>query len=215
MNLILLGPQGSGKGTQAEMLVKKYGFNYVEMGNILRSIANSDNSKSGLVKEYQARGELVPDEFVRLIAWDHLNKQDKSKGFLFDGYPRTLAQYEHVDDMLRKFGQKIDKVLYLELSPQESVRRLSGRRTCERCKEIFNLITKPPKEETKCDKCGGKLVQREDDTPDAIKKRLEIFYEITKPILEEVKKEGMLLEIDGERTIEEIHQDIVQKLGLA
>jgi len=179
MNLILLGPQGSGKGTQAEMLVKKYGFNYVEMGNILRSIANSDNSKSGLVKEYQARGELVPDEFVRLIAWDHLNKQDKSKGFLFDGYPRTLAQYEHVADMLRKFGQKIDKVLYLELSPQESVRRLSGRRTCERCKEIFNLITKPPKEETKCDKCGGKLVQREDDTPDAIKKRLEIFYEIT------------------------------------
>lgn len=187
----------------------------MEMGNILRSIANSDNPKSGLIKEYQARGELVPDEFVRLIAWDHLNKQDKSKGFLFDGYPRTLAQYEQVEDMLRKFGQKIDKVIYLKLSPQESLRRLSGRRTCEKCKEIFNLITKPPKEENKCDKCGGKLFQREDDQPEAINKRLDIFYEVTKPILDEANKAGILLEINGERPIEVIHQDIVQKLGLA
>jgi adenylate kinase len=182
------------------------------MGNILRSIANSDNSKSGLVKEYQARGELVPDEFVRLIAWDHLNKQDKSKGFLFDGYPRTLAQYEHVDDMLRKFGQKIDKVVYIMISEEEVIRRLSARRTCEKCGNIYNLITNPSPNGGKC-VCGGKLVQRTDDKPEAIKKRLSWGY--ANEVKEVAEKNGVLLEIDGKRPIEVIHQDIVQKLGLA
>ncbi|TSC86777.1 MAG: adenylate kinase [Microgenomates group bacterium Gr01-1014_16] len=214
MNIILLGPQGSGKGTQADLLVQKYGLNYVEMGKILRSIAESDNQHAKTVKEYLNKGDLVPDEFVRLIAWDHINKQDKEKGFLFDGYPRGLAQYDHLKDMLMKFGKKIDWVVYLYISPEESIRRLSARRTCEKCGEIFNLVTNPPKNPEVCDKCGGKLTQREDDQPEAIKRRLELFGERTKQILEKAKQEGVLLEIDGERAIDKIHEDIVDKLWI-
>ena len=212
MNLILLGPQGSGKGTQAELLVQKYGLNYVEMGKILRSIAESDNQYAKIVKEMIDKGELVPDEYVRLIAWDHINKQDKEKGWLFDGYPRSLEQYEYLEDMLRKFGKKIDWVVYLFISPEESIRRLSARRTCEKCGEIFNLVTNPPKNPEICDKCGGKLTQREDDQPGAIKRRLELFSERTKPILEKARQENILMEVNGERPIEQIHEEIVSRL---
>lgn len=200
MNIILLGPQGSGKGTQAELLVQKYGLNYVEMGKILRSMPE--------VKESIDKGELVPDEYVRQIAWDHINKQDKEKGFLFDGYPRSLEQYKYLEDMLRKFGKRIDRVVYLYITPVESIRRLSARRTCEKCGEIFNLITNPPKNPEVCDKCGGKLLQREDDQPEAIKRRLELFNERTKPILEKARQDNILMEVDGERPIEQIHQEI-------
>jgi len=212
MNVILLGPQGSGKGTQAELLVQKYGLNYVEMGKILRSIAESDNTYAGIVKETIDKGELVPDEYVRLIAWDHINKQDKEKGFLFDGYPRSLEQFEYLEDMLRKFGKKIDWVIYLYISPEESIRRLSARRICEKCGEIFNLVTNPPKNPEICDKCGGKLTQREDDQPGAIKRRLELFNERTKPILEKARQENILMEVNGERPIEQIHEEIVSRL---
>ena len=213
MNLILLGPQGSGKGTQAELLVQKYGLNYVEMGKILRSIAESDNQYAKIVKEMIDKGELVPDEYVRLIAWDHINKQDKEKGWLFDGYPRSLEQYEYLEDMLRKFGKKIDWVVYLFISPEESIRRLSARRTCEKCGEIFNLVKNPPKNPEICDKCGGRLGQREDDQPGAIKRRLELFNERTKPILEKARQENILMEVNGERPIDIINDEIVQKLG--
>ena len=212
MNVILLGPQGSGKGTQAELLVQKYGLNYVEMGKILRSIAESDNTYAGIVKETIDKGELVPDEYVRLIAWDHINKQDKEKGFWFDGYPRSLEQFEYLEDMLRKFGKKIDWVIYLYISPEESIRRLSARRICEKCGEIFNLVTNPPKNPEICDKCGGKLTQREDDQPGAIKRRLELFNERTKPILEKARQENILMEVNGERPIEQIHEEIVSRL---
>lgn len=192
--------------------MQKYGLNYVEMGKILRSIADSDNQHAKIVKEMVDKGELVPDEYVRLIAWDHINKQDKEKGFLFDGYPRSLEQYEYLEDMLRKFGKKIDQVVYLYISPEESIRRLSARRTCEKCGEIFNLVTNPPKNPEVCDKCGGKLTQREDDQPEAIKRRLELFNERTRPILEKAKQENILMEVEGEKPIEQIHDEILQKL---
>src|SRR3989344_5330248 len=186
MNLVILGPQGSGKGTQAELLISKYGMNYVDMGRILRSVHQ--------LKEFVDKGELVPDELVRTIAWDHINKQDKSKGFLFDGYPRSVPQYEYLQDMLRRFGKKIDKVIWLDISEVESIRRLSARRTCEKCGEIYNSITRPPQKPDVCDKCGGKLVQRKDDTPEAIKRRLQLYHEQTRPILDKARDEGILLE---------------------
>ena len=204
MTLIILGPQGSGKGTQGGLLVAKYGMNYVDMGRILRSVHQ--------VKDYVNRGELVPDELVRTIAWDHINKQDKSKGFLFDGYPRSVPQYEALQDMLRRFGKKIERVIWLDISEVESIRRLSARRKCERCGEIYNLITEPPKIEGVCDKCGGKLSQREDDTPEAIKRRLQLYHEQTHPILERARSEGILLEVNGERPFEAIFEEIVSKL---
>lgn len=211
MNVVILGPQGSGKGTQAEMLVKKYEFNYIEMGNILRSIANSKNKFAEIVKEAMNRGEKVSDEFAQKIAWDHINKTDKSRGFLFDGYPRGLTQYENLEDMLKKFGQVIDKVVYIQIPDDEVVRRLAARRTCSNCGNIYNLITNPPPLEEKC-LCGGKLLQREDDKPDAIKKRL--VWGKTVDVKERAKQEGILIEINGERAIEDIHKEIVEKLGL-
>jgi adenylate kinase len=213
MNLVILGPQGSGKGTQAELLAKKFGFNYVEMGNILRSIANSDNQHANQVRESMKKGEKVPDEFVRLIAWDHISKMDKSKGFLFDGYPRSVSQYEHIEDMLRKFGQKLDKVIYVRISEEEVIKRLSARRICSKCGNVYNIITKPsPKGEYECE-CGGKLYQREDDQPEAIRQRLQWGW--TTEVKEKARNEGILVEIDGERPIDVIQKDIVSKLGLS
>jgi adenylate kinase len=209
MNIIVLGPQGSGKGTQVKMLLDKYGFNRVEMGDILRSIASSDNPKSEEVRGFMNRGELVPDEFVRLLVWDHINKQDKEKGFIFDGYPRSLAQYEQVSDMLRKFGKKIDLVIYLKISEAETIRRLSARRTCEKCGKIWNMITNPPPSADECE-CKGKLTQREDDKAEAIKVRLKTFNEKTVKILDTAGQEGILREINGEQPIEKIHEDIVK-----
>ncbi len=182
-NIILLGPQGSGKGTQAELLVEKFGFNHFEAGKILRSIANSDNPNAAAVKQALDSGGLVPDELVRTIAWDFISKQDKSKGFIFDGYPRSVDQYEHLKDMLARFGQKIDWVIDLEISEQETTKRLLKRR-------------------------------REDDTPDAIKKRLELFRLQTEPVIEKARDDGIIWEIDGQRPIAVIHQDILNHLRL-
>ena len=180
MNIILLGPQGSGKGTQATLLVEKLRLQHFEAGKILRSIASSDNQHASAVKTAINSGNLVPDELVRLIAWDFINKH-KNGGFIFDGYPRSVAQYEHLQDMLMKFGQKIDRVIDLEISEAETIKRLTKR-------------------------------GREDDTPEAIKKRLELFWQQTNPVIERAKQEGILLKIDGERPIEVIHQDILRKL---
>lgn len=180
MNIILLGPQGSGKGTQAELLVKKFGLQHFEAGKILRSMANP------VIKEALNSGRLVPDEYVRQIAWDfirqkYINKH-KNGGFIFDGYPRSVAQYEHLQDMLMKFSKKVDKVIDLEISPAETVKRLAKR-------------------------------GREDDTPEAIKKRLELWRQQTMPVIERARQEGILLEIDGERPIEVIHQDINDQIN--
>ena len=206
MNIVIMGPQGSGKGTQTELLIGKFGLQHFEAGKILRSIAASDNQYAEGVKTALNSGNLVPDELVRLIAWDYINKH-KNGGVIFDGYPRSVAQYEQLKDMLARFGQKIDHVIDIEISENESVRRLSARRQCAVCGEIYNLITAPPT-------CNhNQLVQREDDKPEAIKKRLEIYYQQSRPVFERVMAEGIGIEINGDQPIEVIHEEIMQKLN--
>ncbi len=217
MNIIILGPKGSGKGTQAEMIVRDFGLKYMEMGATLRSIAASDNKYASKVRESMEEGNMVPDEFVRLIAWDFIRKNEEHPneprvGFLFDGYPRSLPQYEHLQDMLRKFGEKIDKVIFINISETESIKRLSARRTCEKCREIYNLVTNKPKDPIVCDKCGGRLLQRDDDQPEAIKRRLQLYHERTQPIIIRARDEGVALEIDGERPIDSIYSELTEKL---
>lgn len=201
MNIIILGPQGSGKGTQAKLLAEKLGLQHFEAGKILRSIADSDNQHAEAVKTAINGGNLVPDELIRLIAWDYINKH-RDGGFIFDGYPRSIAQYDQLKDMLARFGQKIDHVIDIEISETESIKRLGARRQCAGCGEISNLITEP----AKCD--HNQPVQREDDKPEAIKRRLEIYRAQTHPVFEKAKGEGVGIVIDGERPIEIIAQDI-------
>lgn len=213
MNIVILGPIGSGKGTQAQLLAKDFGLNYIEMGGIMRSIANSDNQYAKPVRDAMAKGQLVPDEFFRLVLWDHISKCDKNRGFIFDGFPRNFPQYEQLKEMLMRFGMKVDKVIVIDISEGETIRRLAARRTCKKCGRVYNLITNPPKENGKCE-CGGELYQREDDTPDATRTRLITYRELTMPVIEAARKDGILIEFFGEKPIAEINREIIEKLGL-
>lgn len=211
MNLVLLGPQGSGKGTQAEMLVKKYGMKRFEMGKIFRQIAESDHANAQEIKKVIDGGGLAPDALTNFIAWDYVSKHDpENSSFLFDGFPRTLVQYRHLQEQLNKSGRKIDLVFNINISKNESIRRLSARRTCIKCNKIYNLITDPPSKKV-CE-CGGELIQRDDDTSEAIKKRLELYQQFTKPVIELARQEGKCVDIDGEQSIEKVDQDILAEI---
>lgn len=215
MNIIISGPQGSGKGTQAELLAKKYGLVHFEMGKILRSIADSNNPVGPQIKKYLVSGNLVPDEFVRLVAWDFISKHsNRDVGFIFEGYPRSVAQYEHLQDMLLKFGKKIDLVVLLDIPEAESIKRVSSRRTCSKCGQVYNVISDRPKQENVCDVCGGTLILREDDKPEAIKRRLELYRSQTAPVFVRAKQDGIAFEIKGEQGIDQIHKQIVDRLGM-
>lgn len=206
MNIIIQGPQASGKGTQARLLAEKFGMLHFEMGKILRSIANSDNLHAEVVKKTLNSGGLVPDEYVRLIAWDFVSKHHK-QGIVFEGYPRSLAQYEHLQDMLRKFNKKIDYLISINIPEEESIRRMSDRRTCLRCGRVYSISVDGQME--KCE-CGGELVLREDDKPEAIKHRLEIYHTQTRPVWEKAKQEGIAFEVDGRPPISEVHESILK-----
>lgn len=208
MNLIITGSQGSGKGTQAEKIAKKFGLLHVQSGDILRDLAKNDKR----IRDMLAKGRLVPNqETINYIESYIEGKQNNFDQIIFDGYPRTVDQYNLLSKWLSEKGENIDKVIYLEISDEEAVRRLSARRLCKNCEEIYNLITKLPKGKV-CDKCGGKLVTRNDDKPKAIKKRLSIFHQQTEPMLKIMKSEDLLLKIDGERPIDVIFEDILKKL---
>lgn len=212
MNLILLGPQGSGKGTQAELLSKRYNLAYVEMGEILRDTAASGTKVGETIKDYQARGELVPDEYTHILLNSFITENESKTGYLFDGFPRTVIQYQDVKKTLKDIGLKIDWVINLHISEEETIRRLSARRVCPRCGEIWNVLTRPSPKEDMCGVCGTLLTHRDDDKPEAIKKRLEWSKSKVGPIIELAREEGILLEVNGERPIEVIYQDIVSKL---
>ena len=199
MKLLILGPQCSGKGTQAQLLAKNLGFLHFEMGKILRSI------KDEVVKNSLSSGNPVPDELVRLIAWDFITKHHK-ENLVFEGYPRSVAQYEHLSDMLRKFGHKIDYVVNLEIPEEETIVRLGKRRTCPACGRVYILGEH-------CE-CGKKLVIREDDKPKAIKRRLEVYKTQTAPILQRAENETKIVKIDGMLGVVQIHNKIIQELGL-
>lgn len=212
MNLVILGPQGSGKGTQAEMLVKKYGFTHVETGEILRQMAASDHPWNNRIRKMLNEGVLVSDDILSVILKDYLSSNHPN-GFLFDGTPRNFEQYKLMNELLSQKGEKFDKVIFLKIPEEETVRRLSSRRKCEKCGKVYNLVTDPPPGGSRCE-CRGELIHREDDFPDAIKKRLSAFWESTTKVIDAAKAEGILIEINGDQPIENIHKEIVEKLGL-
>lgn len=210
MNLLILGPQGSGKGTQADLLTKKFDLFYIEMGSILRDLAKSDPEIDRLINK---EGRLLPDDQTAEIFVNFLtrNSWTDKKGLMLDGFPRTPAQYEFVKDYLDKKGQKLNYAIFLDVSEETSVKRLSARRSCTACGKVYNLLTNPPRGEV-CDECGGVLTQREDDKEEAIKERLRIYRERTAPLTQIFEKEGILIKVDGERPIETIFNDICSRL---
>lgn len=209
MNIVILGPQGSGKGTQARLLAEALGLFHMENGRLLREIAEKDTRIRNLINS----GNLVPDEEMLEYMKKFLTRSVSSfDNIVFDGFPRTIKQYNLLSDWLSKEGFGIDKVVYLDVSDEVSVKRLSARRVCSVCGRIYNLVTDPPTKPDFCE-CGGRLIQREDDKDEAIRERLEIFRNETLPILDLPEVKEKLIKIDGERPVEVIFNDILERLG--
>jgi len=208
MNLILLGPPGSGKGTQAKLIVEKYGIPQISTGDILREAVAKGTELGKEAKKYMDAGQLVPDEIVIGIVKERLQQPDCEKGFILDGFPRTIPQAEALDKILEELGKKIDAVINIQVPEEEVVKRIVYRRTCRNCGAVYHLIYNPPKEDNKCDKCGGELYQRDDDKEEVVRQRYKVYKEQTEPLVEYYAKKGVLYNIDGTKSIEEVFAEI-------
>ena len=213
MNLIFLGPPGAGKGTQAKMVSEKYGIPQISTGDMLREAVAKGTELGRKAKEYMDRGELVPDEVVIGIVRERLQQPDCDRGFILDGFPRTLAQAEALDEMLKEMGKKIDAVINIVVPEEDVVKRITFRRTCKNCGAVYHLIYNPPKEDNKCDKCGGELYQRDDDREETVRERYRVYRENTEPLIEYYRRKGVLYDVDGTKDIEGVWEQIDAILG--
>jgi len=201
MKLIFVGPQGCGKGTQAKVVAEKLEICHISTGDLLRAATGGLAEE---IKSYTDDGNLVPDELIVRILNERIMKEDCDNGFILDGFPRNVAQAEELDKIM-----DVDKVIEISISDDESVRRIGGRRNCGECGTIWNVNTSPkPKDENKCDNCGGDLIQRADDNEESLRKRLEIYHRDTEPILEKYNS----VKINGEQSIEKVSEDVLAAL---
>lgn len=212
MNILLVGPIASGKGTQADQLINRFGLAHLEMGGLFRGITKEDSPLGHKVKDFLDNGKLVTDDIVFEVVNDFLTKIGKLDGILFDGFPRILSQAKYFEEFSKEKGLNLDVVVYLSLPKEEILSRILNRRTCEKCGKIFNVVTLPPKVEGICDFCGGNLVTRSDETPEKTAVRIEWFENEVLPMIEYYKGKGIVEEVDGNRPIEVIFEDIVERL---
>ena len=208
MNIILMGLPGAGKGTQADGIVEKYNIPHISTGDMFRA-AISEGTELGLkAKSYMDQGALVPDEVTIGIVRERLSKADCEKGFLLDGFPRTVPQAEALDELLADTNRKIEHVVNIEVNPEELVKRLTGRRICKVCGTSYHLQFNPPKEDGVCDKDGGELYQREDDNPETVKNRLDVNMTQTAPLLSYYEEKSVLANINGQQDIQDVFKDL-------
>lgn len=207
MNIVLLGPPGAGKGTQAKKIGEYYSLPHISTGDILRENINNSTNLGMKAKAYMSRGELVPDELLITIIKNRLSRKDCSNGFLLDGYPRTIPQADALQMILTESGRKLDAVLNIEVDEEELIERLSGRRMCA-CGASYHMVFNPPETDEVCDVCEGKLYQRDDDKPDAVRNRLNVYKKQTQPLIEYYRKKGILRTVEGGNGISVIFEDI-------
>ena len=212
MNIILMGLPGAGKGTQASEIVKKFPIPHISTGDMFRKAIKDETDLGKEAKSYMDRGELVPDEVTVGIVKERISEDDAKKGFLLDGFPRTIEQAEALNSIMSELDREIDAVINIEVPEEELMNRLTGRRICENCGTTYHLVFNPPKVDGICDIDGGKLYQREDDNPETVSNRLSVNVKQSKPILEYYNEKGVLKNIDGSKDIEEVTNDVIDIL---
>ena len=213
MNIILLGPPGAGKGTQAKMLVEEYQIPQISTGDILRAAVKEGSPLGKEAKARMDKGELVPDSVVIGIVEERIQQPDCAKGYMLDGFPRTVPQAEALDGMLKNLSSQIDHVVSIEVANEELVGRLTGRRTCRDCGVGFHVMFDPPEQEGVCDKCGGELYQRDDDNVETVSSRLEVYESQTLPLIDYYGAQEKIRPIDGVGDIKEIFARVTQVLS--
>ncbi len=214
-NLVLLGPPGAGKGTQASRIVADYGIPHVSTGDILRGAVKNQTPMGLEAKKYMDAGDLVPDSVVIGIVKDRLQEPDTAKGFLMDGFPRTIPQAEALDQALDDLDRAITKVVVILVDEEDLVKRLTGRRICRNCQAPYHVMFNPPATQDVCDKCGGELYQRDDDSEATVRNRLEVYRRQTEPLIDYYDRAGVVARIDGAKSPDEVYQDIRMALGPA
>lgn len=209
MKLVILGPPGAGKGTQAEYIVERYNIPHISTGDIFRENIKNNTELGKEAKSYMDKGLLVPDDLVIALVEDRLNKDDAKEGFLLDGFPRTVAQAVSLDSILDKNDDKLTKVINISVDPEILIERAVGRRVCKTCGMTYHVKFNPPKEEGVCDKDGTKLIQRDDDTEETVKTRISVYFDQTAPLIDYYRAQNLLIDIDGAKDIDKVFDDIV------
>ena len=213
LRAVLLGPPGAGKGTQAVRLVEKYEIPHISTGDIFRKNIKEGTELGKKAQEYMNAGALVPDELVVDLVKDRLQQDDCKNGFLLDGFPRTIFQAEKLDEFLSESNLKMDIVINLKVEKEALIKRLTGRRVCKDCGASYHIVNIPPKKECVCDICGGELIQRKDDNIETVENRINVYEEQTAPIIGYYKEAGSLVDFDGEASLDEVFDAIVQAIG--
>jgi adenylate kinase len=208
LNLVLLGPPGAGKGTQAERLVSDFDLPYYATGDILRAAVKDETELGKEAKGYMDRGELVPDDLICKVIMERIDEPEAEDGFLLDGFPRNAEQADILERALEERGRKLSSVLLIDAPDDEVIRRISGRRVCVKNGHVYHVDYDPPKHDSVCDQDGSRLIQRDDDKPETIKKRLEVYHDQTKPLIDYYEERSVLRRFDGSRTPSEVHDHI-------
>ena len=214
MKIIMLGAPGAGKGTQAKLIAEKYNIPHISTGDIFRANIKEGTELGKKAKTYMDKGELVPDELVVDLVVDRVAKDDAKNGYVLDGFPRTIPQAEALDAALAKLGDKVDYAIDVDVPDENIINRMSGRRACVACGGTYHIVHIPTKVEGICDACGGELILRDDDKPETVKNRLNVYHEQTQPLIDYYKGQDILVEVDGTQNMDDVFTDILKVLGV-